>query len=349
MTEPGGFEHAGVVRVLGFSLRKRRLLRGFLPGVRLQPIAEARDASPGDTVVVWASSPQEQAAAQRDDLAVWRVEDGFLRSVGLGAGLARPLSWVVDRRGIHYDPTRPSDLEAMLQAGGFDAALIERAQLLRARIVAAAISKYNVGNRQWPGLSTAARGRPVVLVVGQVEADAAVRRGTVGIATNVALLQAARARHPDAWLVYKPHPDVVAGLRAAGRGEQDAGTLCDEVAVDAPITDLLEVVDDVHVMTSLAGFEALLRGKRVHCHGQPFYAGWGLTTDSHPVPRRTRRVSLDELVAAALIRYPRYVTRDGGRPCEAERTLQDLMDWRRSDSGKARWWQRALTPVLRHE
>ena len=349
MTEPDDFDRPGVVRVLGFSPRKRRLLHGFLPAARLRPIADAREVRAGDTVAVWASSPQERDLAARDDLNVWRVEDGFLRSVGLGARLARPLSWVIDRRGIHYDPTRPSDLEAMLKAGGFDTALLERAQVLRARIVAAAISKYNVGCRQWPGLSAAARGRPVVLVVGQVESDAAVRRGAIGVASNVALLRAARARHPDAWLVYKPHPDVVAGLRAAGRGEDRAGALCDEVAIDAPITALLEVVDDVHVMTSLAGFEALLRGKRVHCHGQPFYAGWGLTTDSLPVPRRTRRASLDELVAAALLCYPRYVTREGSRPCEAEQTLQDLMDWRRQDSGEARWWQRALTLVLRHE
>ena len=350
MPEPGGFDHPGLVQVLGFSPRKRRLLQGFLPGATLRPIVDPRDVHAGDTVAVWASSPQERDLASRGDLTVWRVEDGFLRSVGLGARLVRPLSWVVDRRGIHYDPTRPSDLEAMLVAGGFETALLERAQVLRARIVAAAISKYNMGSQQqWPGLSAGARGRSVVLVVGQVEADAAVRRGATGIASNVALLRAARARHPDAWRVYKPHPDVVAGLRAAGCGEDRAGALCDEMVINAPITDVLEVVHDVHVLTSLTGFEALLRGRRVHCHGQPFYAGWGLTTDALSSPRRTRRASLDELVAAALLCYPRYVTREDGRLCEAEQTLQDLMDWRRRDNGEARWWQRALRPVLRHE
>ena len=68
--------------------------------------------------------------------------------------------------------------------------------------------------------------------------------------------------------------------------------------------ELLAAVDEVHVLTSLAGFEALQRGKRVVTYGQPFYAGWGLTEDIYPVDRRTRRLSLDELVAGALIVYP---------------------------------------------
>ncbi len=56
-------------------------------------------------------------------------------------------------------------------------------------------------------------------------------------------------------------------------------------------------------MTSLTGFEALLRGKAVFTYGLPFYAGWGLTQDRHAHPRRHRRLSIDELVAAALIGY----------------------------------------------
>jgi glutamyl-tRNA reductase len=66
-------------------------------------------------------------------------------------------------------------------------------------------------------------------------------------------------------------------------------------------TLLLAQVDEVHVLTSLAGFEALLRGKPVATYGQPFYAGWGLTQDCYPLQRRTRRLSLDELRACAYI------------------------------------------------
>ncbi|SUV87835.1 capsular polysaccharide export protein [Bordetella pertussis] len=44
-------------------------------------------------------------------------------------------------------------------------------------------------------------------------------------------------------------------------------------------------------------------------YGKPFYAGWGLTEDraaDWPRDRRTRRLSLDELVAGTLLRYPLY-------------------------------------------
>jgi capsular polysaccharide export protein len=63
-------------------------------------------------------------------------------------------------------------------------------------------------------------------------------------------------------------------------------------------------------MTSLSGFDALLRGKPVVTYGQPFYAGWGLTVDKcqdgPAYARRTRRLSLDALVAGVLLRYPVY-------------------------------------------
>jgi capsular polysaccharide export protein len=50
---------------------------------------------------------------------------------------------------------------------------------------------------------------------------------------------------------------------------------------------LIAMADELHVNSSLAGFEALLRGKPVTVHGVPFYAGWGLTTDRGPVPARS--------------------------------------------------------------
>jgi capsular polysaccharide export protein len=143
----------------------------------------------------------------------------------------------------------------------------------------------------------------VVLVVGQVESDASLALGAPGLHTNLGLLQAVRRERPEAWIVYRPHPDVSARLRAPGQGEDTAARWCDEIAADPPITALLSQVDEVHVLTSLAGFEALLRGVRVVCWGLPFYAGWGLTED------RCRRRggaarALDELVAAALFCYP---------------------------------------------
>jgi capsular polysaccharide export protein len=86
-------------------------------------------------------------------------------------------------------------------------------------------------------------------------------------------------------------------------------------------------------MTSLLGFEALLRGKAVTCLGAPFYAGWGLTRDLGSVPLRRMRapdgyplppVTLEALTYAALIAYPRYFDPVGRRPCPPEVAVDRL-------------------------
>jgi capsular polysaccharide export protein len=338
-----------VIYGLGFSWRKRALVRNFLSGYRVQFVRRVAQVPAGATVALWASGPHRDVDwAAQAATPLW-LEDGFLRSVGLGADLVRPLSWVVDSRGMYYDATRPSDLEHLLQTTHFDASTLARAQALRQALVRSGLTKYNVGQLPWqrPG-TVAQRGQAVVLVPGQVETDASLRKGAPGIHTNMGLLQAARAAHPDAWLVYKPHPDVVAGLRGQGANEASAQQWCDEVVLDAPMGSMLEAVDHVHVMTSLAGFEALLRGKPVTCHGLPFYAGWGLTQDALPAPRRSRRLDLDALVAGALVLYPRYASLATGAPCTVEQAMAELLAWRARSKPALPWWRKWLRPLIRH-
>ena len=82
-------------------------------------------------------------------------------------------------------------------------------------------------------------------------------------------------------------------------------------------------------MTSLMGFEALMRGKRVITYGQPFYAGWGLTHDQGPkIARREDGVSLAGLVHAALIGYPLYVDPVSGLACPVETIVARLAEAR---------------------
>jgi capsular polysaccharide export protein len=331
-----------LVFACGLSRRKRAFLQGFLGEVRVRFEEDVQRIPAGSTLLLWGSSAPPQGLAP--DVRLVRLEDGFLRSVGLGADLVRPLSWVVDSRGIYYDATRPSDLEHLLQTGRFEAPLLERAAVLRRLIVENGITKYNLQSGAWARPVQAAK---VILVPGQVESDASIRYGAPGIATNMGLLQAVRRAHPDAYLLYKPHPDVVAGLRRKGIGEQEALAWCDEIVHDVPMDRLLPQVDELHLLTSLAGFEALLRGKPVTCYGQPFYAGWGLTADVLPVERRSRRLSLDELVAAALIIYPRYADRTSGRPTTPELALDELLAWREQSSRKVTLWRRLKRVFLR--
>lgn len=317
------------LQAVGFSKWKKPVARAFFAGSELQfltqPKAPARSAPHKSAPrAVWGRPKQDGTVLKRDGPPLLRVEDGFLRSVGLGADWVRPLSWVIDGSGMYYDATRPSDIETLLQQACFDEELLARARRLRTSIVDAGITKYNVGSRCW---QPQANGKPLVFVVGQVESDASITYGTPGLRTNFALVKAAREAAPQAHLVYKPHPDVVARKRLRGKDEHAARQYCDEIVTDVPVHLLLEAADEVHVLTSLAGFEALLRDKKVVCHGQPFYAGWGLTHDKHPHPRRTRLLDLDELVAATLILYPTYVSRASGAYTSPERALYELLHW----------------------
>lgn len=309
------------VHALAFSRWKKPIVRAYFAGSEVRFVDEPQQVPAGATVAVWGQREAPPAAA-----AVVRLEDGFLRSVGLGAELVWPLSWVMDRQGLYYASGAPSDLEQLLATAEFDDALLLRARALREAIVQRRLTKYNVGQGSWvrpPGP------RRVVLVPGQVESDASIAHGSPRLRSNVALLQAVRAAAPDAYVLYKPHPDVVNGLRAWGEGERDAGGLHDGMVTTVPIESLYTQVDEVHTLTSLAGFEALLRGLPVTTYGQPFYAGWGLTTDRAPLARRQRRLSLDQLVAATLILYPAYVSRQSGRFTTPEGALEELERWRR--------------------
>ena len=178
------------------------------------------------------------------------------------------------------------------------------------------------------------KGRRVILVPGQVEDDASIRLGCVDIRTNTDLLKTVREENPDAFVVYKPHPDVVSGNRTGSVPEASARAFADHVVREASIASCLDVADEVHTMTSLVGFEALLRGLKVTTYGRPFYASYGLTTDRHPMPRRRDNVTLDELVAAALIEYPRYINADTRAFTTPEFVVSNLVARRQQDAGR---------------
>ena len=331
-----------VLHVVAFPRWKWPVVRQCFPGRTMRFVA-VEAVTPGHScLVLWGKAPLPPGAAA--NAKVLRVEDGFLRSVGLGAELVRPLSWVVDTRGIYYDPSHPSDLEWMLANADFSPALLERARVLRERTVASGLTKYNVGARVWKRPSHA---KQVILVPGQVESDASIAFGAPGLRRNMDLLQQVRQAQPDAFVIYKPHPDVAARLRITGANEERAQDWCDEVVTDVPMNALLDAVDEVHVLTSLTGFEALLRGKRVTCYGQPFYAGWGLTQDHLPHPSRQRRLSLDALVAATLILYPLYLDRRGRGLVTPEQALDQLAQWKAGTRAEQPWWKEIYRFFLR--
>jgi capsular polysaccharide export protein len=287
---------------------------------------DAQDAiaqAAGGAIAVWPSRMPDGLEKLAGDRLV-RIEDGFIRSIGLGADLHPPLSIVVDRSGIYYDPGRPSDLETILATADFQPDLYARAEALIETIVTRGVSKYG---SEAPPVATALRQKRTILVPGQVEDDQSVRLGGAGVTGNLDLLRRARAAEPDAQILFKPHPDVDAGHRLGHVADADLLEYADTIVRGEAMSSLLARVDGVHVLTSLTGFEALLRGLDVTVHGLPFFAGWGLTRDlAAPLSRRKRKLKLAELVAGTLILYPRYLDPITERPCPPETLLQRFAD-----------------------
>jgi capsular polysaccharide export protein len=290
--------------------------------------------SDGGRIYSWAgrTDPAFEQICIQNGIQLSRIEDGFLRSVGLGAGLARGAMLAVDDLGIYYDPSRPSRLEVLLKEYVLSPEERNRGEALIDLIIRARVSKYNFGKTRsfaYPA------NKEKILVPGQVADDAAIRKSrsaTIDCANtpnvNLDLLRLARARHPEAFLVFKPHPDVETGLRKGKVPRETALEYADEIAEDANIIDLIEAVDCVETFSSLSGFEALLRGKKVCVHGAPFYAGWGLCEDLTRIEGRGTSRTLPELVYLALVKYARTIDPVSLLPCSPEFLVSRLAEQR---------------------
>ena len=289
------------VAALRFQWWKRPFATPYISagGAALRWTHDPQSVQAHECAVLWGARSAEGLAPE---VCRVRIEDGFFHSTGLGSDMIAPRSQVIDRRGLYFDANQPSDLSVLLNETEFSEAELARAAALRKRVVELGVTKYNLGRRRpaW----TAPVGKQVVLVPGQVADDASIRLGTRAIGTADALLREVRRLRPDAFVVYKPHPDVLSGNR---NGLIDARQLADVVDTEADLLSLVDAADEVHTLSSLAGFDALLRGKAVFTYGLPFYAGWGLTHDAlAPLPWRHRTLTLDMLCAGVLLRYPLY-------------------------------------------
>lgn len=318
----------------GFSTWKHPFVKPFVPELDeihfINPFfkkkylekALKKGLRKNDHIYIWGRKNflELETYAREHDIKIYRVEDGFIRSVGLGSDLTQPYSLVIDSRGIYFDPTVESDLEFLLNTHPFAQKELERATNIRKEIVEKKLSKYNIfreKNLQFP------QGKCIILVPGQVEDDASIRYGGQGM-TNLELIKAVREQSEDAYIIFKPHPDVLSGNRVGHVEEKDALKYCDTIVTEVGLDSVLNLCDEIHTITSLVGFEALIRKKKVYTYGLPFYAGWGLTEDTKQCERRKRSVTLNMLVAATLLLYPRYIDVQSRKICEIEETLENI-------------------------
>src|SRR6056297_3574965 len=297
----------GPRRVFYFNagfLRQRRLRRILnLAGYELR----LGRPTPDDLIAVWGHSPyaaRGEAMAARSGAGLIRVEDAFLRSVHPGRSGAAPLGLVIDHSGVHFDSAAPSDLETLLATHPLDdTPLMDRARAAIARLQEAHLTKYTAFDPKAPCPEPG-----YVLVIDQTRGDASVTHGRADANTFREMLFHAQTDHPGAPVLIKTHPETVQGHRAGYFGadvETDRIRLfSDPVSPGA----LLDGAIAVYTVSSQLGFEAIYAGHKPHVFGQPFYAGWGLTEDHHPMPlpRRGRPLSRAQLLAGAMILYPKW-------------------------------------------
>lgn len=283
-------------------------------------------------VLVWQykGPPQIKTFCQRRGIQFHYVEDGFIRSISLGALRTPPMSMVFDKQDMFFNANSPTDLENLLATYDFDSdpPLMERARANLQKLLSTRLSKYNSGETLDVNSIYGEKETKRVLVIGQVERDASIAYGCSRKFSNNDLVWLARRENPDAQVIYKPHPEVMAGTADAMSNPDLVRGVAQVLDQDISLPDAMETIDHVYTITSLAGFEAVLRGIKVTTVGCPFYSGWGLTDDRQPNPRRRRTLTAEHIFAAAYILYPRYMDPTSKEPIDIERSLELLSHMR---------------------
>lgn len=280
-------------------------------------------------VFVWGYNLKDSVLAKlrEGNNKLFYIEDGFIRSKALGATKAPGFSLTIDEEAPYFDATKASGLEELL--AGYDFSnkekLLKRAAVLQEKIISTGITKYNCSktNKLAEYTSTS---RKKVLVVGQVVDDASILWGCEKKISSTDLVRMAAEENPEAEILYRMHPDVSEGFRQGDEDFDELKKYCVISDSSIALSIILDAADHVYTITSLVGFEALLRGKKVTVVGCPFYSGWGLTDDRQLNLRRTRRLSILELLAGSYILYPKYFDPMAKRSLTAAEAIDCLVE-----------------------
>ena len=162
--------------------------------------------------VIWGYNELAGTAeyARKHNIPVYRMEDGFVRSVGLGSNHELPLSLVLDKSGtLYFDSRSPSTLEKILNEYDFssDVELMAKAEACLKELVNSCSSKYNhVSSKSaeivYSKYCTKNNKGKRILVIGQVEDDASIKYGCRQKLNNGALVWKARNDYPNAQIFF---------------------------------------------------------------------------------------------------------------------------------------------------
>ena len=293
-----------IILAVGFSVWKEAFIQNFFKDQTVLFVDKARNIKLARSLLarkpvncaIWSFKDEERGlpACVFDGLKTMRIEDGFVRSLGRGIDHQPPWSLCLDEQGMYFDASGPSDFEqlcSLFEVRDFTPELQNDADRTMQLLLKLSISKYN-NLSDGTTRSAPQYQKGAVLVLGQVEDDRSITRNQTAISTNRELIARAVADHPDGPIYFKQHPDCLGERRRPGYVDLDGEAQIMEVDRSVAITDAISAVDRVYTISSLGGFEALMRDKHVITFGCPFYAGWGLTDDHVDFPRRTRRLDL---------------------------------------------------------
>lgn len=240
------------------------------------------------------------------------VEDGFIRSVGLGIRKTKPMSLVFDGRGMHFDRSVVTDLDEILNTHDFrgDPAVMAAADHML-NTIRGGVSKYITAEsgRSLAGELGLKPSDKVIVVLGQVEDDLSIRYGLDEFMNCNQLVTRIATENPGAVILYRPHPESIEREKKHYSNPKDVEHLCRVVKRPWSLRETLAAASEAHTITSLAGLEAAVSGLTVHTYGMPFYAGWGFTVDHGLAPtagKRRRRLTVEEVVAGAYVVYAKY-------------------------------------------
>lgn len=258
------------------------------------------------------------------------IEDGFIRSVGIGLSKEPALSITLcGSNTAYYDSYNASSFEEILNSDRvFTDEELMKAKSTISLITENHISKYN--DSPYLPVSIGRTDARKILVVDQRYGDQSVVCAKANENDFQSMLVNAIRDNPDADILIKRHPDAVKGDKGSYFSDVNVNFTRDInnvhlIDYDIHPHQLLEMVDKVYVCSSGLGFEALLYNKEVLCYGVPFYSNWGVTTDRIKEDRRIKNRTIEEIFYVSYIECSRYYSPDLARVCDIDDCIEYII------------------------
>jgi hypothetical protein len=260
------------------------------------------------------------------------IEDGFIRSIGIGLSKEPGLSITLCGDTAYYDAYNSSNFELTLNSDRiFSKDELDYASKSINLILKHRISKYN--NSPFLPIQIGDSNRSKLLIVDQRFGDASISSSMANEESFKRMLIEAIENNPDYDIIVKRHPDAVKGGKQSYFNDAAVEYLKYTSSVhiidfDIHPHQLIEMVDKVYVVSSGLGMEALLMGKQVYCYGAPFYSNWGVTKDMINIERRNKKRTIEEIFYTSFILYSRYYSPDLERVCSIEECIDYVIKHR---------------------